>query len=428
MFGCSTATVPRVDAQRRAANELTTGPLPTGTLSSLADSLASLLRRPVVIATLTGQMLACADPDGGSCVPTSGHRPSHSFWHVALRQLNARRTAGSTNERGKAVRIFSEDTGDSSATQIACPIRASEVPVASVFVWEGPVRLSAICIRHAEHTALAAGLYLEQRHKCESLERGLGSLLLSELLNGHFQADPTHTALAASIDLSLTGEYRVAMLNIHESCATLSRDSCAADPWPELLLALLAQNGAPRAICAAPTGATFLLPAHVDIPTFWSHLRRPGVSLVVGAPAQGIDAIASSHTEVQSLRSDAEAGQLYTHGRLLLPSVLRGDRGAQQAFVDSIFGKLAKLRGGKCLIKSLATFARVGFHQARAAKALYIHPNTLRYRIERISRALGLDLLDADVRFRIQLASHLWALNVEQISSAAGDRGTRSCG
>lgn len=428
MFGCSTATVLRPDAQRRSAPEPREAPLPAGTISGLADSLATLLRRPLVIATLSGQLLACADPDEASGAPASSHRPSHTYWHTALRQLNSRRAVGSGIELGKTLRIFSEDSGESSATQIACPIRTNDVPVASVFIWEGPVRLSAICIRHAEHTALAAGLYLEQRQKCESLERGLGSLLLSDLLNGRFQADSTHTALAASINLSLTREYRVAMLNVHEGYATPRADPSSAVPWPEHLLAMLGETDAPRATCSSATGATFLLPAQIDVAAFWRDLGRPSMSLVVGAPAQGADAIASSYVDVQSLRCDAEAGQLYTHGKLLLPSVLRGDRGAQQAFVENIFGKLAKLRGGKCLIKSLAMFARVGFHQGRAAKALYIHPNTLRYRVERISQALGIDLLDADVRFRIQLASHLWALNVEQTAVATRDGATRRTG
>jgi hypothetical protein len=283
--------------------------------------------------------------------------------------------------------------------------------VAAVFVSEGAARLSTIFVHQTEHTALAAGLFLEQRQKCLELERNVGAMLLHELLNARFQSDSHHVSLAGSINLLMDKEYRVVMLNCHGGRLPTT---AVAGGITDQVLSLLAEYAAPRAVCSTDARCAFLLPAHADVARFWTALAQPTISLVVGAPVRGAQAIAASFIDVQSLCTDAEPGLLHTQGRLLLPSVLRGDRAAQQAFVEGIFGKLSKLRGGKSLVRSLATFARLGFHQGRAARALYVHPNTLRYRIDRISETLGLDLLDADVRFRVQLASHLWALDCER--------------
>ncbi len=59
------------------------------------------------------------------------------------------------------------------------------------------------------------------------------------------------------------------------------------------------------------------------------------------------------------------------------------------------------------LERSLLCYARHGFLRNRAAAALGVHQNTLRYRVERVSDLAGLDLHDPEVRFRLQLAAAL---------------------
>jgi len=87
--------------------------------------------------------------------------------------------------------------------------------------------------------------------------------------------------------------------------------------------------------------------------------------------------------------------------------VLMGDPGAREAFVDDLFGALAKRKGGATLRGALLAFARAGFNFKETARKLQIHQNTLRYRLGRAVEWTHLDLAEPENRFRLQLAAHL---------------------
>ncbi len=95
---------------------------------------------------------------------------------------------------------------------------------------------------------------------------------------------------------------------------------------------------------------------------------------------------------------------------VLVPRVIMGDRGARETFLSDLFAPLRTRKGGQQLAQALLTLARGGFRFRDTAAALGIHPNTLRYRLERATQVLGMDLDDADVRFRLQLACRLFDL------------------
>ncbi|MDQ6741530.1 MAG: helix-turn-helix domain-containing protein [Candidatus Dormibacteraeota bacterium] len=61
-------------------------------------------------------------------------------------------------------------------------------------------------------------------------------------------------------------------------------------------------------------------------------------------------------------------------------------------------------------MKSVLCFARHGFRRNEAAAALHVHPNTLRYRLERAGDIAGLQLREPETRFQLQLASQLLSL------------------
>ena len=56
------------------------------------------------------------------------------------------------------------------------------------------------------------------------------------------------------------------------------------------------------------------------------------------------------------------------------------------------------------LIKTLDTYLRHGGNSTQAADALYLHRNSLRYRLARIKALTALDLDDSDVRLALQVA------------------------
>jgi len=92
--------------------------------------------------------------------------------------------------------------------------------------------------------------------------------------------------------------------------------------------------------------------------------------------------------------------------RLLLP--LRAGHAADlRAFYEDTLGPLAipALEGGAAtLLDTLDAYLAHGGNSSATAAALYLHRNTLTYRLRRITALSGLDLADPAVRLRVQVA------------------------
>jgi PAS domain S-box-containing protein len=65
---------------------------------------------------------------------------------------------------------------------------------------------------------------------------------------------------------------------------------------------------------------------------------------------------------------------------------------------------------GSELVKSLIQYLKESCATEAAAKSLYIHRNTLRYRLSKVAQITGRDLGDADQRFQLELACRAWAV------------------
>ncbi|MFI5933160.1 PucR family transcriptional regulator [Actinoplanes sp. NPDC051494] len=87
----------------------------------------------------------------------------------------------------------------------------------------------------------------------------------------------------------------------------------------------------------------------------------------------------------------------------LLPErVLAGDPEARRALRHDVYGSLARAGGG--LLETLDAFFAAGGVLESAARELYVHPNTVRYRIKRITEVVGLSPLDGRDAFALRTA------------------------
>lgn len=89
--------------------------------------------------------------------------------------------------------------------------------------------------------------------------------------------------------------------------------------------------------------------------------------------------------------------------RLLLPLVGSGE---MRAFSDEVLGRLIEYDGKHSgeLVRTLEAFFACDGNLQRAADTLYLHRNTLSYRLERIEEIAGVSLRDPDDRLCLQLA------------------------
>jgi len=81
-------------------------------------------------------------------------------------------------------------------------------------------------------------------------------------------------------------------------------------------------------------------------------------------------------------------------------------------FKEEILGPLLAYEGGGDLVKTLEVFFEHNGNLSQAAEALYIHRNTLIYRMERIAEITGLDLDNTETRLAVQLALRLHHMRV----------------
>ncbi len=78
-----------------------------------------------------------------------------------------------------------------------------------------------------------------------------------------------------------------------------------------------------------------------------------------------------------------------------------------KAFEEEILGSLLAYENSEELIRTLDAYFEFNGNLKRTARALYIHRNTLIYRLERIQEITGLDLSNPHTRLALQLTLHI---------------------
>ncbi len=93
----------------------------------------------------------------------------------------------------------------------------------------------------------------------------------------------------------------------------------------------------------------------------------------------------------------------------LLPErVLIGDLSARRTLIDQAFEPLRASTGS--VLETLSAYLGTGRSLEAAARSLYVHPNTVRYRLRKVAELTGWDPLDARESFVLQVALALGEL------------------
>jgi hypothetical protein len=135
-----------------------------------------------------------------------------------------------------------------------------------------------------------------------------------------------------------------------------------------------------------------------------------GVRVAFGRPGRGLDGFRRSHREaVQAARvaslAGSEDGAVVDYAQVELVSLLACDLPRARAFVASRLGPLAAPgEPTQRLRETLRVFLAMGGRSARAAKELYVHQNTVAYRIKRAEELLGRRVTEDPVELICALA------------------------
>jgi PucR family transcriptional regulator, purine catabolism regulatory protein len=269
------------------------------------------------------------------------------------------------------------------------------------------------------------------------------TIVALELLRGRVAGDTERRlagdVLAAIVDGELTGlelSRRLEPFGLSERVAAIvvqrpndGRGSPA--PVEEALGAALREEVA-SGLVASTGSLTCALVAGIDEPDLFALAARVGQRLPtelglglrigVGRPVAGGDARRSFHEARCAVEALALAAEPEHNGSASSPGALRlatykdlgsfqlllslQDDEALRLFCDSILGPIEASEGhyGGELMRSLEAFIEENGQWERAAKRLYCHRHTLRYRIRRVEELTGRNLSSARDRIEFWLA------------------------
>jgi len=135
--------------------------------------------------------------------------------------------------------------------------------------------------------------------------------------------------------------------------------------------------------------------------------------VVVGPPANDLTECARS---AAAALAGLAAAPAWTHAprpvaadELLPERVLVGDPAARRQLVARAYDPLAAATGA--LLETLEAYLGTGRSLEAAARSLYVHPNTVRYRLRRVTDVTGWDPLDARDCYVLQVALALGRLD-----------------
>jgi DNA-binding PucR family transcriptional regulator len=101
----------------------------------------------------------------------------------------------------------------------------------------------------------------------------------------------------------------------------------------------------------------------------------------------------------------------------LLPErAIDGDDTARRQLVDEVYAPLLAAGGG--LVETVATYLEEAGSLEATARALYVHPNTVRYRLRRAADITGYAATEARDAFTLHLALVLGRLSADEVAAA----------
>ncbi len=128
--------------------------------------------------------------------------------------------------------------------------------------------------------------------------------------------------------------------------------------------------------------------------------------VIIGPQVRDLaDASRSARAAIAGLRAVAawpSAPRPVLADELLPERILIGDTDAHRTLLTGVYKPLVK--AGSSLLETLSAYLNEGRSLEATARLLYVHPNTVRYRLRRVTTVTGWDPTDAREGFVLQIA------------------------
>ena len=254
-------------------------------------------------------------------------------------------------------------------------------------------------LRYTRDVAFAAAeVYAQAAESRGAWDARLESLVVDAVLRG--EADDSMRSRAAALGWGTTDRVCVVVGDTPAEGTHLVVDTLHAAARAHGVLVLVAIHGR-RVVCIVGDVDDPMPAAQALAPTF-----GPG-PIVVGPRVPHLSAAGRSARAAMSGHAAAPAWpgapRPVLADDLLAERALLGDQPARSALVTRIVVPLRESSGGT-LLETAAAYLDAGGAIEATARALFVHPNTVRYRLTSIATAIGYDLTDPHDAHTVRLA------------------------
>jgi hypothetical protein len=385
--------------------------VPVGDLFALADAIAAAVGGAVTIEDPQWRVLAYSNLghpiDEARRETILGRTPS-PIWQRRIEESGVGRAVRS----GTSVVRFEGGL----APRLAVPVRAGSELLASIWVAEGTTPFGAEAEETLARAAERATVHLISHRASEDIKRRTRGAFVREVLDGRLGERAARDVVRASGPFTvLAFEPTDGYLDAH----LVQRDRILS------IITLYCENAHPEAMCALIDDRFWVV-----IPLPGDHARERGLALADQVLA-GVDSVTPVRLVAGiggSVTTVADVPQSRRSAEQALNVLTRRGGGARVVHVSDVRAHAvllnlldlavedATLREGRLgdLLaehpdqadqhrETLCAYLDCSRNIAEAARRLGIHPNTLRYRIERLVGLSGLDLDDPDERLVTEL-------------------------
>ena len=401
----------------------------------LAYGMARMSGAPVMVLDLDGSVLAYE-------ATSSATKPAPGTAAAALARHLGQVTEHVTEQFAEQVTGQDGAAGRTGAV-VLDPLADGRTPIAAAVMFGGEVNGIAAVLEPAggdphdraqrrivveEGAVLIGSEMLRIRSMTEAEERIRGDFVVG-LVHGRFQdgqqllararhhgfhPDARYAVHVAAVDTALPDDPRSVrrVQSVIRAVEKLDARSLATQVGGHLVVVRRVGGGE-----GAPADA---LAEQQHVREFAGRLRRlvaerlPGdVRVAFGRVGVGAGGVAASYRQARTalalgLRVDVPPVAGYDELRVFVALREIADSEAGRSFSDEVLGPLRKADGHARNLETvvLAYIAESGNLNA-AARRLGLHRNTALYKLDRVSRVLGMDIRSADTQFMVWLAHHI---------------------
>jgi len=406
-------------------------------VNEICRTLADLLGSGVAVEDASFHLLAHAagstsDPHRRETIARHGTPPR------VLYDPQIQRTLREVQESRRPMKVPAFPHLGMSRERIIAPILAANQLLGVISILDHPPDNEELAFMAVEQAALAAALALIKEREVAEVEGRVRGEYLDDLVQGTYGDEAAAQRRARHLGYPLPGRHVLLLVDIDDFRGFLRARQLGEDAIQALKrefmrrIAGVVRSSYPRALLGARSDSVLaLLPLGMDgqdqderVHALGLQARetiadwRAGFTVSVGfsAPVDAPTGVATAHREVRAVMDTLARfrrwSQVVAVPELGLTGLLAGvsdDRLVE--FVNRHLGSLVehdRARGAN-LIPTLKAYLEAGEQQA-AARRLRVHPNTLRYRLDRIREISGAELDDAETRLNLAVALRVQGL------------------